>query len=170
MTPIELDDCLHALKKTVAFYDKRLTDDQLGFWKAYIRKQDPNVFKRALVHYYENGKFCPKPSDISDVIAHLKVESDSRAGPDANRAPLPPPAEPHVARAWAYWINRMWDFPLFKSKDVTAEDAYANLVLINQQAAASNNPDAIAPDWRIQGIFAEGVPEHELRAKIEARV
>ena len=171
MTPFELDDCMHALKKTIAFYDKRLTDDQLGFWRAYVKKQDPEVFKRALIHYYENGKFCPKPSDIADVIAHLRVEKEARAGPRANAGPRVEPAPPHVARAWAYWINRMWETKIFSLRNSVAPDeAMEMLILVNTQAKASGNIDSIAPDWRIAGIWEEGVPEHEIRATLERQV
>ena len=169
MTPFELDDCMHALKKTIAFYDKRLTDDQTGFWRAYVKKQDPKLFKRALVEYYETGKFCPKPSDIADVLARIKENEAGRAGYASTSTTLNvEPAPPEVARAWAYWIGTMWDSGLFKAKKVAPDDAMSMLKLINRQVKESGNLDAIAPNFRIREILGEGVPEHEIMVILNA--
>ncbi len=174
MTPVELDDCLHGLKRLIGFYNKGLDREQEGLWKWYIQKQDPELFRQALAVYLETGKFCPKPSDLGDIIDTLKEQRQQRQQ-RRQAAPEKPWVKPpkDVVEGWTYWIPRFFEgsdmVPFRKRADKEPGEALRLLQVVNNEAKALDQPDSIPQEWRLQSIWGEGLTDQQAMATVKSQ-
>ena len=147
----KLDDALHALGQTYAFFNKELDEIQIAVWKSFLLKNDPDLCMKAMVLHMETGRYAPKPKDISDQLAVLKTAEEARK---------PPPRElpnsdcpPEVSKAWRWALKIFHGYELYGSDAVDDETAERYLILVNEHAKHFNQPLAIPDEYKISSVW-----------------
>lgn len=151
----ELEDCMHALGQVYAFYSKEFDDIQRAFWMQFVQEQDYHRLMTALRKYPSEGRYAPKPRDISELI-----ERDAPTAP-AHKAlpdkPMTTDCPPHIAKAWMFWLQHWYGmnpstWP--KVEGVNEEEAEEMLMLVNREARRTNTPDAIPESYKVKEVWA----------------
>jgi hypothetical protein len=151
----ELEDCMHALGQVYAFYGKEFDDIQRAFWMQFVQGQEYHRLMSALRKYPAEGRYAPKPRDISELI-----ERDTPTVPahkELPSAPMTTDCPPEVSRAWMFWLQHWYGmnpstWP--KVEGVTEEEAEEMLMLVNKEARRTNSPDAIPDGYRVAEVWA----------------
>ena len=154
MTNKELGDVVFALKYCFEFYGKTLDKQQLQVWQSIIRSNSYSAVQwtKVLKHYFQIGKFAPKPPEILEMLAEERQHSQAQRPPPAA---LTTDCPRHIEDAWRYWI------PKFHGQAVpgpsttvdTDIDEEASLMTVNLEAKRANLPDAIPPAYRLQEVW-----------------
>lgn len=150
----ELEDCMHALGQVYAFYGKEFDDIQRAFWAQFVQKQDYHRLMAALREYPEHGRYAPKPKDIAELIER-DAPTQGRIGEFPKEEPETD-CPPEIARAWMFWLQHWYGmnpstWP--KVEGVTTEESEAMLLLVNQEAARTNTPEAIPDGYKIPKVW-----------------
>lgn len=154
MTPEERDDVSHAITQTMAFFDKELNELQMKFWLRALSGRHPIDIKRALAEYTAQGRYAPKPVQITDLIESYHEQKRRNESLTAPKTEPPTVADPKVAEAWRYVIS-LWGGSLFAKRPTTVEEIDEFTAICNLQSKASGKADAIPPEaWR-QDIWGE---------------
>ena len=157
MTSKEMGDVVFALKYCFEFYGKTLDKQQLQVWQNIVRSNSYNSVQwtTVLKHYFQVGKFAPKPPEILEMLAEERQHTQAKSPPPKE---LTTDCPPHIADAWRYWIPRFWDQPLPEaSTEVVGnpekEDEY--LLTVNREARRTNTPEAIPPAFRLREVWGD---------------
>lgn len=146
---------MHALGQVYAFYGKEFDDIQRAFWMQYVQEQDYHRLMTALRKYPSEGRYAPKPKDISEMI-----ERDAPFAPshrELPKAPLTTNCPPKISRAWMFWLQHWYGmnpstWP--KVEGVTEEEAEEMLLLVNKEARRTNTPAAIPDGYKVTEVWA----------------
>lgn len=148
------DDFMYALGQTMEFYNKELQKSDFKFWHSALGDRPVQHIKDALLEYVRIGKFAPRPANIMELI-NQRIPA-SRAA-----LPSPPPESncpPEIAKAWMWFIGRYSQDSilggLFDEKspvDIETQERYLHLV--NHEAKAANNPEAIPDEYRLAEVW-----------------
>ena len=156
MTPVERDDFAHALGQTLGFYGKDLDKQQFSFWLTAMGDKGVDRIKPALLQYTKVGKYAPKPVDILEIIEATRA---------INQHKLPPPKRernncpPEIQAAWMWFINRCaegsenFDGIFDSSSEVPLATQEKYLHLVNHEARANNQPDAIPDEYKLSEVW-----------------
>ena len=145
---------MHALGQVYAFYGKEFDDIQRAFWSQFVQQQDYHRLMTALRQYPSEGRYAPKPRDISELIERdAPTVPAHKALPDK---PMTTDCPENVSRAWMFWLQHWYGmnpstWP--KVEGVTEEEAEKMLLLVNQEAKRTQTPEAIPEGYRVQGVW-----------------
>lgn len=146
------DDIMHALRQVLEFFGKTPSDSDMKMWVAGVRHRSPERIKAALRKHLEVGTVAPKPGHINRLI-----DEDPHRAPVSN---LPPPStdgpacDPKIAQAWMWYIQqRAGGLITFNVGEISVETQDEYLHIVNKQAAANGNPDAIADEHKLEGYW-----------------
>jgi hypothetical protein len=146
---------MHALGQVYAFYSKEFDDIQRAFWMQFVQEQDYHRLMTALRKYPSEGRYAPKPRDISELI-----ERDAPTVPAHKALPSKPmttDCPPHIARAWMFWLQHWYGMnpSTWPTVDgVSTEEAEEMLMLVNREARRTNTPDAIPEGYKAEEVWA----------------
>jgi len=167
MTRFEIDEFVHALRSLMQVFDKDLSEQQAKFWLRAMESHDLPTIKRAFGEYLRIGKHAPRPGHINEICDQMSVRRSS----GQTQLPPPEPAKtncpPDVAKAWMYWIPRLYSVDILpsqlkSSESVDDELALDYLAIINRQVVNSNSAQSeknqIIPEaFRIPEIWNQGL-------------
>lgn len=154
----ELEDCMHALGQVYAFYNKEFDEIQRAFWMQFVREQDYQRLMVALRQYPNEGRFAPKPRDISEIIERDRGQigyfdtAHELGGPPEPETDCPD----NVSRAWMFWLGHWYGmnpstWP--KVEGVTTQESEEMLLLVNQEAARTKMPEAIPDGYKLPEVW-----------------
>ena len=153
--PIVLrDEVKHALTQTLAFYDKELSPVQWNFWWAALKHLPHKNCMRALRDYVGEGKYAPRPAHIVEIAN--RYPRDGYGQREAAPAPVKEcPRE--IAQAWFWYVGLSAQGSnlegLFGHTMVDPKTEERYLHIVNHEAKANNQPDAILPEHRLPEVW-----------------
>ena len=107
MNAKEMDDCLHALGQTYAFYGKELDSLQVGFWRQFFNGKNPHHALTAIKNYAISGRYAPKPKDLLEEYQKLK-DADTVERSYVTPALAAPKCPADVSLGWRYLLPRFY--------------------------------------------------------------
>ena len=143
----KLDDALHALGQTFAFFNKDLDELQIAVWKSFLLKHDPEVMMKAMQMHMECGRYAPKPKDLSDLAEQILV-SEKASKPPARELPQSNCPE-EISDAWRWALKVFHGSELYESAAVDDETAERYLNIVNREAQRTGILEAIPEKFRI---------------------
>jgi hypothetical protein len=138
----EIDDLKYSLGELLKLYGKVLETTAEKFWIAALSDKPLPLILKAFREYSKTGKYAPKPVDILELIALLKVTHRRDEAP-----PVRKPCNPEIVEAWITYMRFAYDFNFRDSvKGMSLDRA---LEIVNREAVKHNQPDAILLEHRI---------------------
>ena len=161
MDRAELNLALGALTRTLNYYGKELDEDSASFWQHWLRDQQLEPVKAALVEHVKQSTYAPRIASLEKIMAEARERSGPRYATDLMLAqPTSQEAPPHVARAWSYAI-RQWGgvaSGMFADTKLSEQEIEDAIILVNQQVKASGNWDAIPPHLWMESLHGKPYP------------
>ena len=156
MNAKEMDDCLHALGQTYAFYNKELDSLQVGFWRQFFNGKKPHHALTAIKNYAISGRYAPKPKDLLEEYQKLK-DADTVERSYVTPALEAPKCPDDVSLGWRYWLPRFYGNDvgglMGKADKVTDEQAEKLLFIVNKEAKAQGLIEAIPEAFRLEDVW-----------------
>lgn len=148
MDRVERDDFMHALRQTMEFFGKELSDSDFKFWYSALGSKPVADIKFALKEHVKHGKFAPKPGHIMELLP-----TRNPAHQQALPAPEEKPCPPEIAAAWSWFIKKTtgWAFGDVPEPNEQEQERYLHIV--NHEAKQANQPEAIPDQWKLAEVW-----------------
>lgn len=158
MDSVTRHDVGQAITQSLAFYGKKLHPLDLAFWFEALDGYNAFEIKESIREYHKTGKFAPKPAHLIELIQARKTTDKYSTRRTLIPEPEYTPCPTHIADAWRWFIRLIAQgsdlegiFGQLNSVDAETQEQY--LLIVNQEAKRTNNPDAVPFEYRLKEVW-----------------